>query len=77
MSTFTCPRCGSENVRYSAKVFIDAPARTWHNLTKADYRSREVKLMGTVWDQALVYCADCGYVLYTGERRTLEYRGKK
>ena len=59
-----CPYCGS-GTRMHVQAVISAPGEREHQFSKKNLRSKEVYLMGVLWETADYICAEpkCGRVL--------------
>lgn len=65
---WTCPKCGSHNLRWMASVIVSASMDKYHNLSKSALRSKDVTIWGVMWDQRSITCVDCGTLLSEGLR---------
>ncbi len=61
---FNCPKC-SGPMRMQVQAVISAPSNLAHRLSKANLRSKEVYLMGVLWETANHICTNpkCCHVL--------------
>lgn len=51
----SCPRCGGE-LNFQVSLFVDAPSRYFHRLSKAHLRSADIHVLGAGWPQISWYC---------------------
>lgn len=62
-----CPHCGS-GTRMHVQAVISAPGELAHQFSKKNLRSKEVYLMGVLWETADYICASgaCGKLVLDG-----------
>jgi hypothetical protein len=55
-----CPSCRQPGLRQRVSLFVDCPAEH-RSLGKAALRRRDVRIEGTDWPLARLYCPRCGW----------------
>lgn len=45
-----CPRCG-DDARFTVNVFVDAPARMFHRMSKQNLKHRDAVITGVDWGE--------------------------
>ena len=61
MPTIVCPKCGSDKLRFSVSLFINAPIEKYRRLSKTALKSKDVEIWGADWPNAEFVCKKCGY----------------
>lgn len=60
MHNITCPQClNGHQLRMTIHIIVECPFPQ-KKLDKSAIRTKEVQILGTDWDNAIIYCSECG-----------------